>query len=67
MKKSDIAMIILIASLSILIGFFIANNVPFLKLSEKGESVDTIERISSEVTEPDPKVFNPSVETVIGK
>lgn len=72
MKKSDIAMIVLIASLSVMIGFFIASNVPFLKLSEKGESVQTIERMSSDVTKPDPKVFNntainPTVETVIGK
>lgn len=72
MKKSDIAMIVLIASLSVMVGFFIASNVPFLKLSENGESVDTIERMTSEVTKPDTKVFNstainPTVETVIGQ
>jgi len=72
MKKTDIAMIIFIASIAILVAFFIASNVPFLQVSKKGESVPTIESISSEVTNPDTKVFNesainPTVETVIGK
>lgn len=72
MKKTDIAMIILIASISVLVAFFVANSLPFLKLSDKGETVKTAEKISSDVTEPDKKLFNnsainPTVETVIGK
>lgn len=71
MKKTDIAMIILLASIAMLIAFFTANNIPFLKVSDKGVKVDTIEKVSSDVVDPDPKVFsssaiNPTVETVIG-
>ena len=71
MKKTDIAMIILIASLAVLAAFFIANSLPFLKVDEKGVQVDTIEKISDNVVDPDPKLFNesainPTVETVIG-
>lgn len=72
MKKTDIAMVILIASASILVAFFVANSLPFLKISDKGETVKTAEKINSNVTEPDTKLFNgeavnPTVETVIGK
>ncbi len=72
MKKTDIAMIIFIASIAVMAAFAIANNVPFLQVSKKGESVPTIEVISSKVADPDPKVFNsdainPTVETFIGK
>ena len=71
MKKSDIAMILLIASLSVMIAFFIANSLPFLKVSEDGVKVKTVQKIESNVKEPDPRVFNdqainPTVETVIG-
>ena len=71
MKKSDLAMIILIASVSALIAFTIANSLPFLKLDTKGVKVKTIEAISADVTPPDPAVFNedainPTVKTVIG-
>jgi len=72
MKKTDIAMIVFIASLAVMVAFFIASNVPFLQVSKKGESVPTIEVISSTVPDPDSRVFNgsavnPTVETVIGK
>lgn len=71
MKKSDIAMIILIASVSVIVAFFIAKSIPFLKLDEQGVKVKTVEAISSEVTQPDSTVFNskainPTVQTVIG-
>lgn len=71
MKKTDLAMIILVASVSVLIAFFIANSLPFLKVSDSGEKVKTIEPISAETTEPDPRVFykgaiNPTIETIIG-
>lgn len=71
MKKSDIAMVVLIASVSVMISFVIANQISFLKPPQKGEDVKTIEKISPDVPEPDTKVFradaiNPTVQTVIG-
>lgn len=71
MKKSDIAMIILIASVSVMVAFFVANSLPFLKLDPDGVKVKTIDAISSEVTPPDTAIFNekainPTVKTVIG-
>ncbi len=71
MKKTDIAMIVLIASISVVVAFFVANSLPFLKTTGKGESVKTIEPISAQVATPDKTVFhsgaiNPTVETIIG-
>lgn len=71
MKKSDIAMIVLIASASIIISFIIANQLTFLKPPEKGQKVKTIEKIEATVAPPDQQVFradaiNPTVQTVIG-
>lgn len=71
MKKSDIAMIVLIAGISMLTAYLIGNNIPALKAPSKGVSVDTVQSISSDVKEPSTSVFNsdainPTVETVIG-
>lgn len=71
MKKSDIAMIILIASVSVLVAFFVANSLPFLKLDPAGVKYKTIDKIEGSVTPPDETVFNkdainPTVKTVIG-
>jgi hypothetical protein len=71
MKKSDIAMVVLIESVSVMISFVIANQISFLKPPQKGEDVKTIEKINPDVPEPDTKVFradaiNPTVQTVIG-
>ena len=71
MKRSDIAMIVLIAGLSMLIAFTIGNNIPALKAPRVGASVSTIEKMSSDVKEPSSEVFNsnainPTVETIIG-
>ena len=71
MKKSDIAMIVLIASVSVMISFIVANQLPFLKPPQKGVDVKTIDKISPTVADPDPSVFradaiNPTVQTVIG-
>lgn len=71
MKKSDIAMIILIAGVSVSVAFAAANSIPFLKVDNKGVKVKTIDKISAEVDPPDPEVFNenainPTVRTVIG-
>lgn len=71
MKKTDIAMIILIAGTCALIAFFIANQIPALKVDTKGEKVQTTEIMDTNVTEPSPDVFNsnsinPTIQTVIG-
>lgn len=71
MKKTDIAMIILIASISVAVAFFTANSLSFLKVDEKGVNVKTIDTISADITDPDPAIFNdkainPTVKTVIG-
>lgn len=71
MKKTDIAMIILIASVAVIGAFFVGNSLPFLKPSEEGVKVKTIDPITAEIEEPDPEVFNkdainPTVEVVVG-
>lgn len=71
MKKSDIAMIILIASISVIVSFLVINQLPFLKPPEKGQKVDVAEKIDPVVTDPDTDVFNsnainPTVQTIIG-
>jgi len=71
MKKSDIAMIVLIAGVSMIISFVIANQISFLKPPQKGEDVKTVDKIDPSVTPPDTNVFradaiNPTVQTVIG-
>jgi mannitol-specific phosphotransferase system IIBC component len=70
MKKSDIAMIILIASISVLIAYFVAKAV-LGDSKDQAVKVKTAEPITSQVTEPDKAVFNtnainPTVEVIIG-
>jgi len=70
MKKSDIAMIILIASISMLVAYFVAKAV-IGDTQNQSVKVKTAEKISTEVTQPDPSVFNsnainPTVEVIIG-
>ena len=70
MKKSDIAMIILIASISVLIAYFVAKAV-LGDVQNQSVKVKTAEPITSEVVEPDKTVFNtnainPTVEVIIG-
>jgi mannitol-specific phosphotransferase system IIBC component len=70
MKKSDIAMIILIASISVLIAYFVAKAV-LGDVQNESVKVKTAEPITSEVVEPDKTVFNtnainPTVEVIIG-
>ena len=72
MKRSEIAMIILIASISMMAAFAIANNIPQLQQSNEGVEVEKIEPISAEISqEPPAEIFNsnalnPTVQTVIG-
>lgn len=70
MKKSDIAMIILIAAVSMMLAYFGAQSI-LGNVQNESVQVKTIDRISTEVTEPDPSVFNsnainPTVEVIIG-
>lgn len=71
MKKSDVAMLILLASVAVMGAFFIGRTLPFLKPSEEGVKVKTVEAITPEVEQPDPVVFNkdainPTVEVTVG-
>lgn len=71
MKKTDIAMIVLIASVSV-IGAYFATSTFFPTASGgQNQTVKTIEVITSDVAEPDPAVFNenainPAVEVQVG-
>ena len=56
MKKTDIAMIVLIASVSVLIAFFAAKAIfPDATWSSK---VKTIDKIDSSIVAPDTDIFN---------
>lgn len=57
MRKNDIAMIILIVSVTISLSYFLAKAV----IGEPGTQrtmVEVVEPISSEVSQPDPLIFN---------
>lgn len=69
MKKTDIAMIILIAAISVTIAFFVTKSI-FGDTATEEVKVKTIDAISSEVAAPDEKIFNsnainPAVEVQI--
>ena len=57
MKKADIAMIILIASISVLASYFIAKSV-FGDVYSGTAKVKTIDKIDSTIVEPSPDIFN---------
>jgi hypothetical protein len=70
MKKSDIAMIILIASVSILIAYFVAKGLVG-DVQNQSVKVKIADPISSSVDQPDSTIFNtnainPTVEVIIG-
>lgn len=70
MKKSDIAMIILIISISVLVSYFVVKGL-LGGSANQAVKVKTTESISSTLDEPDPAVFNsnainPTVEVTIG-
>lgn len=72
MKKSDIAMIILVASVSVAASYGIVGAIPGLKLSDEPVKVKTIEKYESSVDKPDEAVFNrdainPTVDITIGE
>lgn len=71
MKRTDVAMIILIASISMLVSYFVAKSV-LGGVQSEAVTVKTAEPISSEVAEPDTRIFNqnavnPTVEVFIGE
>lgn len=71
MKKTDVAMIILIASASVLIAYFVAGALPIFKDVNKPVTVKTADKIVSDIKAPDTTVFNkdainPTVEVIIG-
>ena len=70
MKNTDIAAVILIASLSMLAAYFIADTL-IGRPDAESVKVRTVDSLSSDVTNPDPTVFNrdainPTVEVIIG-
>ena len=72
MKKTDIAMVILIAGVGVAIGYIAASNISFLKVPKSGAKVQTIREISSDVEKPNPAIFNknainPTVEVFVGQ
>ena len=57
MKKSDVAMIILIASISVILSFFIAKSI-FGDVYSGSAKVKTIDKIDSSIIEPSKEIFN---------
>ena len=69
MKRTDIAMIILIAATSIAIAYFVTKGIMGDATTEPVK-VDSIEKIETSIVSPDPKIFNenainPAVEVQI--
>lgn len=70
MKKSDMAMIVLIASISMMIAYFVAQALIGNTQSESVQ-VKTADRIDTTITQPDTSIFNsnainPTVPVIIG-
>ena len=57
MKKTDIAMIVLIASVSVIVSFFVAQSI-FGDVYNGTAKVKTIEKIDSTIVEPSTEIFN---------
>lgn len=57
MKKTDIAMIILIASVSVLVAYFVAKGI-FGDVYAGTAKVKTIEKIDSTIVQPSTDIFN---------
>ncbi len=71
MKKTDIALLVFIASMSMMISYFVGNAL-LGGVQDRAVTVKTAEPISTQVTDPDKKVFNnnainPTVPVTIGK
>ena len=59
MKRTDLAMIILIAAVSAGIAYFVANSF-FGGITEQGVKVKTVNPITSTIQAPDKAIFNPN-------
>ena len=57
MKKADIAMIILIASISVLVSYFVAKSV-FGDVYSGTAKVQTIDKFDSKIDDPNSDIFN---------
>lgn len=71
MKKTDIAMIILIASISVLVAYFVAKSIPLFNDAQKPVKVKVADPITATIDKVDSSVFNkdainPTVEVIIG-
>lgn len=69
MKKTDIAMLVLIASISVIIAFFVAKAI-FGDVYTGTAKIKTIDKIESSIVEPSTEIFNkdainPSVQVQI--
>jgi len=70
MKKSDVALLILVVSVSIAISFFVGQSLLGKSIAKEVE-VETAEPISADIVEPSPSIFNkdalnPTVQITIG-
>ena len=70
MKRTDIAMIIFIASISMLLSYFVAKTV-LGDIQNEAVTVKTVDAITKNVNGPDERIFNedavnPTVEVYIG-
>lgn len=71
MKKTDIAMIILIASISVIAAYFTVSSIPLFQDVNKPVNVKVATPIVETVEKPDTDLFNdeainPTVEVIIG-
>lgn len=71
MKRTDVAMIILIASVSVLVSYFVVSAIPVFQNANEPVKVKTIDAISENVGDPDADIFNadainPTVQVTIG-
>jgi len=57
MKRTDVAMIVLIASISILVAFFVTKAF-FGDSANESVKVKTVDKIDATITEPSPAIFN---------
>ncbi len=57
MKRSDVILIVLIASVTIVVAFF-ATRAIFGGAPNEPVTVQTIEKITTDISEPDPAIFN---------
>ena len=71
MKKTDIAMLILVVAVCAGIAYAVVGAIPALKAPDEAVQVDTIEAYRSDVSNPDKDIFNssainPTVDITIG-